>query len=91
MSRRIAVWALAGFSVACIWVIVSLLIPRGVQFGKWPITAITAPASIIGRMARFPMTWYEFIALNAALYTAVGLAFEPVRCLIHRPKPRLSS
>jgi hypothetical protein len=83
MARRIGLWALAGLAVACFWVLFGFFLPRGVNFGMWPITSITAPASIIGRSAHFPVTWYEFILLNAALYSVVGLAIEPFRRL-HR-------
>lgn len=87
MSRRIAFWAFAGFTVACIWVIVGFLIPRGVQFGKWPITAITAPASILARSVNFPISWYAFVGVNTVLYALIGLAVEPFRPLFHRAKP----
>lgn len=83
MARRMGLWALAGFAVACFWVIFGLFIPRGINFGMWPITSVTAPASIIGRMARFPVTWYEFILMNAALYCVAGIAVEPFRRPFH--------
>jgi hypothetical protein len=76
MVRRIGLWALAGFAVAFFWVIFFLLIPRGVNFSYWTITSITAPASLLRHR---PVTWYEFILLNAAIYAFVGLAVEPFR------------
>ncbi|HET6206880.1 MAG TPA: hypothetical protein VFD98_08730 [Terracidiphilus sp.] len=79
MSRRIGLWALAGFAVACFWVIFSLIIPRGINFGHWAITSITAPASLLRHR---PVTWYEFILLNAAMYGLAGLAVEPFRLLL---------
>ena len=79
MSRRIGLWVLAGFAVACFWVILSLISPRGINFGHWIITSITAPASLFRHR---PVTWYEFIALNAAIYGLAGLAFEPFRQLL---------
>jgi hypothetical protein len=84
MNRRLGVWALAGFAVACFWVIFSLVIPRGINFGYWAITAVTAPASLLRHR---PVTWYEFILLNTAIYGLVGLAVEPFR-LLWRPRPR---
>lgn len=84
MSRRIGLWAFVGFAVACFWVLFGFLLPRGVNFGMWTITAISAPASIIGRAADFPVTWYEFIAMKAALYDVAGLAVEPFRRLRRR-------
>lgn len=79
MSRRIGFWALAGFAVASFWVIFSLIIPRGVNFGMWTITSITAPASLIRNR---PVTWYEFVLLNAAIYSLIGIAIEPCRRLL---------
>ncbi len=83
MSRRMFFWALAGFAIACFWVIFSLTVPRGTQFGHWTITAITAPASLIRHR---PITWYEFIVLNALLYGIVGLAVEPFWRLSRRAR-----
>lgn len=83
MGRRITFWALAGLAVACFWVIFSLLIPRGVNFGYWPIVSITAPASLLRHR---PVTWYQFIALNAAMYALAGLAVETLRYVLRRPK-----
>jgi hypothetical protein len=80
MKRRIGLWVLAGFAVACFWVIFSLVIPRGINFGYWPITSITAPASLLRHR---PVTWYQFIVFNAAIYGLVGLAVEPFRRLVH--------
>ncbi len=74
MCRRIGLWALAGLAIACFWVIFSLIVSRGVNFGHWTITAISAPASLLRNR---PVTWYEFILLNAAIYGLVGLAVEP--------------
>ena len=85
MNRRIAFWALAGFAVACFWVIFSLIIPRGVNFGYWAITSITAPASLLRHR---PVTWYQFIALNTAIYGLAGLAVESLRFILRRPKLR---
>lgn len=86
MGRRIGLWVLVGFAVACFWVVFSLIIPRGINFGYWPIVTITAPASLLRHR---PVTWYEFIALNTAIYGLVGLAVESVRLLVrHLSQPR---
>ena len=85
MYRRIGLWALAGFAVACFWVIFSLMIPRGVNFGYWTIVSITAPASLLRHR---PVTWYEFIALNTAIYGMIGLAAEPFHHFLRRPSVR---
>ena len=91
MSWRIGLWIAAGFTVACVWVLVGVVIPRGVNFGMWTITAITAPASAICRSIHAPISLYEFIAMNAALYGLIGLAVEPFLWIKRRrpllPKP----
>jgi hypothetical protein len=81
MSRRIILWALAGFAVAGFWVIFLLMAPRGNNFGYWTIVSVTAPASLL---RHHPVTWYEFIMLNTAMYATVGLAFESFRRLLCR-------
>jgi hypothetical protein len=85
MSWRIGVWVLTGFAVGCIWVVVGIVIPRGVNFGMWPITAITAPASAICRSIHAPIKWWEFVAMNAGVYGLIGLAVEP---FLHIPRRR---
>jgi hypothetical protein len=80
LYRRIGLWVLAGFAVAFFWVIFFLFIPHDVNFGYWTITSITAPASLLRHR---PVTWYEFIFLNAAIYGLIGLAVEPFRRWLH--------
>jgi hypothetical protein len=91
MSRRIGLWILAGFAVGCFWVNFSMIVPRGVNFSRWIITEITAPASIINHSIHAPVTFYQFIAMNAAVYGLIGLIIEPfLRISRHRtpvPKP----
>ena len=72
MNRRVGRWALAGFGVACFWVLFGLMIPPDINIGGWAITAITAPATMIGRA--MPLKFYWFIVLNTAIYGLVGLA-----------------
>jgi len=78
MGWRILLWVLAGFTVACCWVLVGMVIPRGVNFGIWPITAVTAPASAICRLIHAPIKWWEFVAMNGAVYGVIGLGAEPL-------------
>ena len=85
MKRRICLWALAGFAVAFFWFIYSAVTFPNPAFGRSPIVAITAPASLIGRTMALKSYW--FILLNAAIYALVGLTAE----LIRRPIPRHSS
>ncbi len=83
MRKRIAIWAFCGFAVAGVWVILSFLLPRGsYNFGRSNLVAITAPAALLGRSVgallgrSIAMKYYWFIALNAAIYAAVGLGAE---------------
>jgi hypothetical protein len=80
MKRRIAIWALCGFGVAAIWVILSFLVSRGsYNFGRSNLVAITAPAALLGRSHSMAMKYYTFIALNAGMYAVVGLGAELFR------------
>jgi hypothetical protein len=87
MSWRILLWVLVGFTVACCWALFGMVIPRGVNFGAWPITAITAPASAICRSLHVPIKWWQFVAMNGAVYALIGLAVEP---FLHIPRHRIS-
>ena len=79
MSRRISMWILFGFVVACCWVLIGAFVGPPYNPGRSAIAAITAPASLIGRRMPLGMLW--FILLNGALYAVVGLALEPLRRL----------
>lgn len=77
MTRRLVYWALAGFVVAWGWVMFGARPGFHANFGDWTIVQVTAPASIFGHHT--PMTWFQFIVLNAAIYLAVGLGIEAGR------------
>lgn len=79
MKRRIGLWTLSGFTVACFWVIYGMITFPNPSFGRMAIVAISAPASLLGRAV--PLAYYWFILLNAAAYALVGLATE----LLWRP------
>lgn len=91
MKQRISLWAAAGLSIACCWVIyVTMVWPFTNQNVNWTLAAITAPASLIGRA--MPLKYYWFILLNGAAYALVGLITELMRRavvrllkLAHRP------
>lgn len=90
MNKRIAVWALCGFAVAGVWVILAFLLPRGsYNFGRSNLVAITAPAALLGRSMgsllgrSIAMKYYWFIVLNAAIYATLGLGAELLRK--HKP------
>jgi hypothetical protein len=85
MKRRICLWAFAGFAVAFFWFIYSTVTFPNPAFGRSPIVAITAPASLLGRA--MPLKYYWFILLNVAIYALVGLTAE----LLRRPLARHSS
>jgi hypothetical protein len=92
MIRAVVYWALAGFAVAWGWVMFGARPGFHANFGKWIIVSVTAPASILGRNMNVPVTWFQFILLNAAIYAVVGLAFGAVLKLYrYRVTPRLHS
>jgi hypothetical protein len=78
MTRRLAVWFLIGFTVACGWVLFTMAkfppVPSSHAF--WTVVDITAPAALL---RRFPLKYYWFILLNALVYTLVGFAIELLR------------
>jgi hypothetical protein len=75
MMRRIALWALIGFAVACGWVIFGMAVGPEYNLGRWTVVAITVPVSILGRT--MPLTYFWVILLNAVTYALFGLALEP--------------
>ena len=84
MMRRISLWAIIGFAVACCWFLYSTVTAPNPNLARWTIVAVTAPASLIGRA--MPLAYYWFILLNAAIYALVGLVTEVLR----RPLARLT-
>jgi hypothetical protein len=74
MKRRVGLWAVCGFVVACYWVIYGIFTWPN-NLGHSAALAITAPASFVGRA--MPLKYYWFILLNAAVYAMFGLATEP--------------
>jgi hypothetical protein len=82
MKRRLGLWALMGLVVACCWFLISLMLPPRYMYslGHSTIVAITAPASLLGRVG--PQKYYWFILLNGVVYLLFGLtveAFRPAR------------
>lgn len=78
MIRRIALWSLAGFIVACGWVLFTMATapPMPSNHTFWTIVEITAPASLL---RHFPLKNYWFVLLNALAYAVFGLAIELFR------------
>ena len=77
MTKRICLWALARFAVACCWFIYGEATAPNPHLARWTIVAITAPASLIART--MPLAYYWFILLNAVIYAFVGLSTELLR------------
>jgi hypothetical protein len=77
MKHRIAVWASAGFLVACCWVIYSFVTPPEnlVASLREPMVKALAytscPVVIAGRY--FPLRFWWIPPVNAATYAAIGL------------------
>ena len=78
MKKRISVWALVSFAVACGWVLFGMA--TGYNIGRWAITSVTAPAALLGR--HWPLAFYWFLILNAGIYAVLGLAAEAVGILL---------
>jgi hypothetical protein len=82
MKQRIALWTLAGFIVACAWVLfIAAMGPEtGVRLESgrffWAIAYVTAPASLL---RHFPVKDYWFVLLNALIYGLAGFAAELLR------------
>ncbi|HVO63442.1 MAG TPA: hypothetical protein VMT53_21130 [Terriglobales bacterium] len=87
MKRRIAIWAGAGFLVACCWVlytfaaspeqlIISLREPTVEAIGY-----VSLPLAFALR--RFPLHFWWVPPINAATYAAIGLVMEFLRRKLH--------
>jgi hypothetical protein len=91
MKQRIGLWTVAGFIVACAWVLfIAAMGPETglrLQSGHffWAIAYVTAPASLL---RHFPVKDYWFVLLNALIYGLAGFAMELLR---RTPQHRLSS
>ena len=77
MARRIGLWALLGLAVAGCWLVYGIATAPNLNLGRSTLVAITAPASLLGRI--IPLAYYWFILLNAAAYALCGLATEVSR------------
>jgi len=86
MNRRIVLWMLFGFMLACCWVVVAALVPHTYNLGfwmreHWTVAAITAPASLLGQ--RMPLSAVWFVLLNGGVYAMTGLTIELLRRSYH--------
>ena len=76
MVLRISLWALLGLIVACGWIYYGMAAGADANVGSWTVVAITAPATLIGRMTPLPYSTVAFI--NAAIYAVVGFLTDPL-------------
>lgn len=76
MQRRIGLWALTGFIIAGIWVILSFAIPISPQPVLWGLAQLTCPILPISIVFHFGVKWYWFVASNVAAYALIGLILE---------------
>ena len=82
MMRRVGWWAMAGFGVAALWVVMVWALWPRVNVGQSWVVSVTAPASMLGRRRR--MSWEEFLLLNAGVYAGMGLVVEGFRAVVRR-------
>jgi hypothetical protein len=80
--ERIFLWVLIGATVACFWALFAVVIGPRFNLGHSTVVALTVPASWFWRSR--PVTYYEVMLLNAAVYGLVGLALEPLFRLRHQ-------
>ena len=74
--QRICLWILIGATVSCFWTLVFVLTGPHHNISHWPIITISVPASLFGRNR--PVTYYDAMFVNAAIYGLIGLALEPL-------------
>jgi hypothetical protein len=81
MKRRIAMWAIAGFLAAGFWAVFALAtFPPSTHERMrdiWPLISLTCPMAIAGM--HHPISVYETLMANAAMYGLVGLIIESLR------------
>jgi hypothetical protein len=87
MKYRIAIWASAGFLVAGFWALFALAtFPSTNERMRdvWALVCLTCPIAMAGR--HHPMSLYEVLVANAAMYALVGLIVQTVRQQLHHAK-----
>jgi hypothetical protein len=97
MKRRIAIWAGAGFFVACCWVLYTFMTPpeRLLMTLREPFVEFLGYAScpIAFAVRRFPLHFWWVPVINAATYALLGLIAEMLIFLsrqLHK-SPRLAT
>jgi len=85
VKRRIGLWALVGFFVASIWVILNLAIRvYPLHPVLWALARVTCPILPVSLALNFGVKWYWFIASNVAAYALLGPVVEPLLQLSKR-------
>jgi hypothetical protein len=82
MKRRIAIWAIAGFLVACCWALYAFATtPPAMTFGDPIMTLVefTCPVVAASFYFHFGVSLYWSLLANAATYALVGLIVETLR------------
>ena len=80
MTKRIGLWAFAGFGVAVCWAFFATAFGQHVRFDHWMVFRATLPVTWFGF---FRQTYYQVIFLNSVAYALIGLATEPLWRLRH--------
>jgi hypothetical protein len=79
MKYRVAMWASAGFVVACFWALYFLLHPNNQippAEPMWMVVRLTCPIAFV---SFYPIKLYGVLLANAATYSLVGLTVETLR------------
>jgi hypothetical protein len=88
MKYRIAIWASAGFLIACCWVLYSFVIPpdRLVFLMKDPIAEaiLFLSCPLVYALRDVPLAFWWVPLINAATYALIGLVVEALR---RKPNP----
>jgi len=80
MKLRIALWASAGFVVACCWALYAAatgpLTNERIR-DVWALVVLTCP--IVVTRSYFPLSLYVVLVANAGTYALLGLLVETLR------------
>lgn len=75
MRRRIAIWAVVGFLVACCWTLYAFAAPTTpTQTAVWSLANLTFPITLAAGSFKFSFYWA--LLANAVTYAFLGLVIE---------------
>jgi len=79
MSRRILMWAAAGFSVAAFWA--AYLLPNSIARvpAAYALARVSQPVVLLVSYFNVGLRFYWVALLNATTYALIGFAIEIVR------------